>query len=215
MLVPAAQESDRAPAWRASPSGRFISSSGGTPTSSSGAGALVWPRSASWPIGGAHRPRVGPRPRGPPDPRRRPRSRRRSDPVPSRSSSSSSVGLIPTHPAMQPAHTQAKEPPPVTAVSAPAAANSATAARSDQSGLGCESSRPVAHERGVRRARAPRKGRRAMVVPPASRQSGAASSPKRSTPSVTRLASPVVMRPAPTQLTPSSPRADRRPCRIR
>src|ERR671916_687432 len=36
-----------------------------------------------------------------------------------------------------------------------------------------------------------------MVVPPASRTSGAAASPKCSTPSVTPLASTVVMRPAP------------------
>src|ERR671911_352788 len=39
-------------------------------------------------------------------------------------------------------------------------------------------------------------GQQSMVVPPASRTSGAAASPKRSTPSVTPLASTVVMRPA-------------------
>ena len=40
-------------------------------------------------------------------------------------------------------------------------------------------------------------GQENIVVPPASRTSGAAASPKRSTPSVTPLASTVVMRPAP------------------
>src|SRR5215211_658367 len=40
-------------------------------------------------------------------------------------------------------------------------------------------------------------GQESMVVPPASRTSGAAASPKCSTPSVTPLASTVVMRPAP------------------
>jgi hypothetical protein len=42
-------------------------------------------------------------------------------------------------------------------------------------------------------------GQESMVVPPASRTSGAAASPKCSAPSVTPLASTVVMRPAPTQ----------------
>src|ERR671912_1603116 len=40
-------------------------------------------------------------------------------------------------------------------------------------------------------------GQESMVVPPASKTSGAAASPKRSTPSVTPLALTVVMRPAP------------------
>ena len=46
---------------------------------------------------------------------------------------------------------------------------------------------------------AERVGPDSMVVPPASRNSGAAASPKCSTPSVTPLASTVVMTPAPTQ----------------
>src|SRR5215212_5792712 len=49
-------------------------------------------------------------------------------------------------------------------------------------------------------------GQESMVVPPASRTSGVAASPKCSTPSVTPLASTVVMRPAPLRRS-RSPRA--------
>src|SRR5215217_2899210 len=53
-------------------------------------------------------------------------------------------------------------------------------------------------------------GQESMVVPPASRTSGAAASPKCSTPSVTPLASPLVMRPAPLRRSPRALRTEPR-----